>query len=184
MGISYSWYMTSGGRNSVLSKHSVDRYTKVGQDAQKAGDKSKAIESYEKVLSIDSNNTDVRKELSLLYYQNKQYDKSADSWKQVVDKTPDDSVALNSLANAYRDQGNNEAAIDNYKKAIEAGNLDSVGNLVTLYNINNRFSDSIALLSPLIEKYPDDKSLKQLLASTYSKMGDSKKASEILAQLK
>lgn len=175
---------TRNGIKEAMNIKSSDELVAEAAEAQKAGDKGKAITLYEEVLKKDESNAKARNDLSILYYENKNYDKSIDSWKKVSESNPDDRIALNFLGNSYRETGNNEEAIKCYKLAIEKGNTDSAGNLVTIYNLEGKYDESIALLNSLIEKYPDDTILKRLLASTYSKKGDTAKANEILAAIR
>ncbi|MFA4995969.1 MAG: tetratricopeptide repeat protein [Patescibacteria group bacterium] len=175
---------TRNGIKDVMNIKSSDELISEAAEAQKTGDKAKAITLYEDALEKDGSNAKVRNDLSILYYENKNYDKSVESWKKAAESNPNDRIALNFLANSYREIGNNEEAIKYYKLAIEAGNTDSAGNLVTIYNLEGKYDESIALLNSLIEKYPDDIILKRLLASTYSKKGDTVKADEILAAIR
>ncbi|MCX6808279.1 MAG: tetratricopeptide repeat protein [Candidatus Berkelbacteria bacterium] len=150
----------------------------------KDGKNTEAIADYEKALEVDTTNNTVKVELANLYMKQKEYDSAAAELSEVTAANPSDSYALNSLGNSLRNQGKTAEAIDTYKKAIAGGNSDSVVNLVTLYNISGDYADSITLLNSELLKTPDDPILLQVLASTYSKKGDSKKAAEILAKIK
>lgn len=168
-------YMERGRFSNIKNKIDTISAEKSIDDAKKAvteGKKDDAIKLYEDAVKKDPENNVAKDELAMLYYQTTKYDKAVETWSDSLETEPDNSFVLNSLANSYRDQGNTDEAIKTYLKAIETGNLDSVGNLVTLYNSASRFDESITLLNSLIVKYPEDKDLKQLLASSYSKKGD------------
>ena len=157
---------------SIVKKDNTVSAEKLISDAKataKTGDKAGAIKLYEEATAKDPENITAKDDLAMLYYQTKDFAKATETYSQSLAKAPDDSFTLNSLANSYRDQGKTDQAITTYLKAIETGNLESVGNLVTLYNSNQEYDQSITLLNTLIKKYPEDKDLGQLLASTKSK---------------
>lgn len=176
VGLTYlerGWFTNTKKKiDTISAEKSIDN----AKEAVKANKKDEAIKLYEDAVKKDPENHVAKDDLAMLYYQTGEHDKATEVWSESLKNEPNDSFVLNSLANSYRDQGNKEEAIKYYLRAIETGNLDSVGNLITLYNSENKFDDSIKLLNSLIEKYPEDQSLDQLLASTYSKSGNAKKA--------
>lgn len=134
--------------------------------AESKGDRSGAIADYEKVLATDPNNMPIKSKLASLYYEDKNYQKASDTYKSIAEKDPKDSISQNFAANSFRNMGKTEEAIEYYKKAIENGNMDSVANLVTVYNLNGQFDLSISLLNERLAVNPNDKTLQQLLSST------------------
>ncbi|MEI8103715.1 MAG: tetratricopeptide repeat protein [Candidatus Moraniibacteriota bacterium] len=57
--------------------------------------------------------------LAVSYYNQKEYDKSIEYYKKVLELDSSNSLAYNGLANVYRDQNNKDKAVENYKKSIE-----------------------------------------------------------------
>lgn len=147
------------------------------------GNLKEAILLYERILQNDPKNYQIKQELADVYSIDKHYDKALVLWEEINIHKPGDKNILNSLANIYRDMGKNDEAIESYKKSIELGNSKSISNLVTLYNLEERYDESVALLYNELKKYPDDSLLNQLLASTFYKKGELAKSKAILASM-
>jgi superkiller protein 3 len=135
-----------------------------------------AITCYNAILNASNQNIEAKAGLANLYFEKKNYAESTKLLTEAKEMKPSDAFVLNNLGNSLRDQGKTDDAISVYLEAIAAGNYDSIANLVTLYNINAKFDESIKLLNSQLEKHPDDKTLLQLLASTYHKQGNETKA--------
>jgi len=164
--------------------NSYETLVKKGEEAEKNKDFTSAEKYYAEALSKKPEQDDLRTNLANLYYRDQKIDQAMELWQEQTESNPDNIMTINYIANGYRDKGDTENAIKYYKIAIEKGNTDSVGNLVTLYNINNRYDDSINLLNDLLVKSPDNKTYLKLLASSYAKKGEVDKGNKILEGIK
>ena len=153
------------------------------QTSANAQKNTEAEECYKSYLDKNPADLDAKAGLAAVESSLKKYSESSKLLQEVTAGRPNDSYSLNSLANSLRDQGKTADAEQAYVKAIAAGETDSVANLVTLYNIDGSFDKSIALLNSSLAKTPADKTLLQLLASTYSKKGDSAMAEKTLKKM-
>ncbi len=158
--------------HSTLENHrnkQASNLIKEAENYQKTGKVPEAIKKYEQALSSEPKNTQIRSTLGSLYYERKDYKKSIENYTALAIEKPSDTIVYNSLANAYRDSGDNKQAIINYQKSIELGNSDSIANLVTLYNIDGQYDESLALINKELVKNPNNNTLKLLQSSTIHK---------------
>lgn len=94
-----------------------------------------------------------------------------------------DATTYNNLANAQRDLGNYEDAVNAYKKAIEA-NPKLVNPYTNLANIQmyslDKTDDAIDTYRNALKEIPNDPNLQVLLALAYEKKGDVPSAKQTL----
>lgn len=94
-----------------------------------------------------------------------------------------DATTYNNLANAQRDLGNFEEAVDTYKKAI-AANPKLVNPYTNLANIQlyslDKADDAIDTYRQALKEIPNDPQLQVLLALAHEKKGDIPSAKQIL----
>ena len=145
---------------------STEALIKEGDELKNSGNFAEAEIKYEKALTTSKNNINVQKDLGVVYLSQKKYTEAREILQKAVDVDSTDTFTLNNLANAYRNSGDNDRAIEYYKLAFEKGNLDSLKNLVTLLNIKGEFNQSIDYLNKAIAANPRDDSLKKILQST------------------
>jgi tetratricopeptide (TPR) repeat protein len=80
----------------------------------RAADAKKALE---KVIETDSSNATANRELGIIYYNDKQFDKAIPLMKKSYAAQPDANVAFG-LGKAYMETGNAEASIEFFKEAL------------------------------------------------------------------
>lgn len=94
-----------------------------------------------------------------------------------------DATTYNNLANAQRDLGNFDEAVDIYKKAM-AANPKLVNPYTNLANIQlyslDKADDAIDTYRQALKEIPNDPQLQVLLALAYEKKGDLSSAKQIL----
>ncbi len=167
-------------RSKVVTKRTISECEALASKQQK----DQAEQCFKDFLTDNPQNLVAKSDLANVNILQKKYSQSIQLYSEVSQANPDDTFALNNLANAYRDDGQNDQAEKYYKISIGKGNVDSVINLVTVYNTTGQFDKSVALLNSQIKINPKDKTLVGLLASTYSKSGDQKKAQSLLDSIK
>lgn len=136
------------------------------------GDFGKALEAYEVALSIDSSYPVVLSNLGSVYLSTflktkdpKDYQRSLQSFKKVIELNPDHAPAYNGLGGAYLEAGNLDGAIYCLEKALELkpdyglalynlglAYLDK-GDKISAYDYFNRYRENYySLLSPSEKK--------------------------------
>ena len=90
------------------------------------GNLEKALEAYEKALSLDNEYVNVFCNLGTVYLSiflktedHKAYQKSLQNYNKAIELDPNYAPAYNGLGNAYRQMGNLEGAINCWKKALK-----------------------------------------------------------------
>ena len=153
-----------------VKKVSGSELMKQGEELKNAGKYAEATEKYKAALDALNDDKEAQKkaqvELGTLYLNQQQYVEAKGVLQNVADQDTSDSFVMNNLGNAYRNSGDNNRAVEYYKKALDAGNMDSLKNLVTVLNIQGNYDQSIKYLNQYIAQYPNDADLKMLLTST------------------
>ena len=143
-----------------------------------------SVDCYKNVIGNEPQNLTVKAELANVYLNQKKYDQASKLLTEANTADPNNAFLLNSLGNSLREEGKIGEAEKSYLDAISKGNVDSIINLVTLYNTTGQFDKSIEILNTQIKANPQDKTLVSLLVSTYSKAGDPKKAQSLIDSMK
>jgi choline-sulfatase len=82
-------------------------------------DKQAAIAAYEKAVGIQANFAPLRRDLGLLYYQQKDYGKAAQHLAHAVELGMEDALMLNNLGISYSLTGQLQKAVSSYRRAIQ-----------------------------------------------------------------
>ena len=100
--------------------------------------------------------------LGLTYYNNAEYEKSTESFNQVVEKVDSNSdlyfEALFNLANAYAMLKQEDRALDIYKQALEKDpeNTMILFNMGRMLLLQEKYDEAIDIFKKVVEKSPDD----------------------------
>ena len=81
---------------------------------RQTGNSEKAIDFYNKVISIDKNNSDAYFNKGLVYASIKDYDNSIKCFEKVIELSPDYPYAYYSIGLAYEQKGNKDKALEYY----------------------------------------------------------------------
>ena len=175
----YSFY-----QNRVVKRvFSYDELVNLAREAAKAENLPESIDYYREAMSLEASNNQAKSELATVYIKNQNFDEAIALLEEVIKTDESNSFALNNLGNAHRDKGEDDLAEKYYQLSIARGNIDSVGNLVTMYNNAGEYEKSISILNTLINGGKNDDYFLRLLASSYSKSGNETRANEILAEI-
>jgi tetratricopeptide (TPR) repeat protein len=79
----------------------------------------KAVDAYQKIISLDAGNTEVWNELGKLYIKMEAYKESIDAFSKAIELNPQYGEAYLNLAYSYTKIGNHRESIPFYMKSIE-----------------------------------------------------------------
>jgi arylsulfatase A-like enzyme/Tfp pilus assembly protein PilF len=82
-------------------------------------DRQAAMAAYERAAQIQGNFAPVRRELGLLYYQQKRYESAARHLARAVELGLEDPLMLNNLGISYSLTGRIQKAVSSYKQALQ-----------------------------------------------------------------
>jgi len=123
--------------------------------------------------------SEARKNYAVALYATGNLVEARDQYEEAVKLNDKDPIALNNLANTYRDLEQTDKSIEFYKKAIQASpkSLNAYSNLanVQLYSKNNP-KDAISTYKSGLKQLPDNIQLLQLLAVAYEQSEDTPNA--------
>lgn len=172
-------------------------YLHMAEIYRKQGDYDQALDDLNKAGSIVSDTVQVPYETALIYHLQGRYDDAIQILKDLLQKSekPDNSsytqdeksrrsAILEFLATVYRDDGNDQLAIENFRKMLDLGD-DSAergySDLVDTYREEKDWPQATAIAKEGTEKLPNDRNLKMLYAGQLADMGQPDAA---LAQVK
>ena len=145
----------------------------------------KAIESYESALRIDNVNNQVRLNLAILYYNNKQYKQAEIAYLETIKQEPDYGPVYYSLALLYAELNNVDNAIVQLKKAIKImpKNIRVYYNLGLLFHKKQDYKNAEITFSKGLKVDANNESLLYALAFVYSKSNQKEKAKNTVKRL-
>ena len=115
-----------GTKNLIPFGYDPEIWISLGYAYWKSGDLDKAIEAYEKALTIDNEYVYIYHSLGTVYLARSQtrnsridYQKSLDSFKKAIEIDPKYVSAYNGLGSAYMQGGNLDGAIYCWEKTLE-----------------------------------------------------------------
>ncbi len=96
------------------------------------------MQQYEKAESLNPSNVNTRLNLGTLYQAQKEYETAIAAYDTIIDVNPNFKLAYLYKAQCYRALGNKEAAIQNYKLALnlDPNNQDIKNELFDMYETN------------------------------------------------
>jgi len=134
---------------------------------------------------LQPKNTEVYKNLGILYLQQKKYSAAENMFKMILDFMPGDASAHFYLANTYEQQGKKDAVEPELRKAL-VSNPDyheALNYLGYLYVEENRNLDEAeVMIKKALEMEPDNGAYIDSLGWLYFKKGDIDKAIELLSR--
>ncbi len=121
--------------------------------------------------------TEVMGFLGKLYYNNDMADDALDVFSKVVQKDPDDFVALDYLASLYLDRKDYAKAEEYLNKELEIKQLESVYfRLGVIKEIREQYPEAIAEYEKVLRMNPVDKQARERIAQIYVKQKSTDKA--------
>lgn len=111
----------------------------------------------QRAIAMDEAFSYSRNVLGTIYFDMKQYEKAADSFKKAIDLFPDFSLGHTNLGYAYLYSGNNENAVKYFKKAIalNPGSYNARNGLAIVYEKTGQPSLALEQLQMIQKNKPE-----------------------------
>ncbi len=178
---------TLGGTEEPLASTSTKKSTSVseiisdfniGVYYQKQGNLVKAIEAYEKVLSIDSDNAEAHNNLGIIYKEQGNIDKAVEHFQRVVSLNPGMDEAHNNLGVMYYLSKDQRNAMNEYRKALDINpyNVTSQINMGLVYKAQGLERESIEIIEEVLSIEPFNLEAHYNLGILYEGLGHMEKA--------
>jgi serine/threonine protein kinase/tetratricopeptide (TPR) repeat protein len=118
--------------------------------------RDKAVEEYEKVLTLDPNNPDALNMIGYEYMDLKDFEKAVGYFKRYISALPGKHNPFDSLAEAYFRMGKLDDATANYKKALEAkpDYYPSMQSLAYIYALREDYAEAAKWTDKYVEAAP------------------------------
>ena len=161
-------------------------YSLMGEAYAKSGDFSTAIGHYRKALQLNPGDAEAIKNLAWGYNnlgvelsRGQRWQEAINSYHQALQLMPDSDIRVNLVgaywkrANAYRETGNVNNAIEAYDKLLEfdSDSVDAHSLLGDLYLKKGEYPQAINEFHAALESAPDDTQVRRNLVAVYHQYG-------------
>src|SRR5437016_616817 len=187
--------MNDGQSDAALEQYKIiadanpddaQTYVHMAEIYRKDGRFDQALDSLKKAESMVQDSIEIPYQIAAVYQAEGRYDDAAQTLKSLLDKTekPDTSysqsernnraVFLERLGSVYRDMGNNQFALDTFRKMLALGDENAVRGyqqIIDTYRESKQWSQAAAAAKEAVEKLPNDRGLKMVLASQLADSG-------------
>ena len=165
-------------------------YLRMGDIYRKQGKFDLALENLKKAESMVQDSIEVPYNIALVYQQQGRYDEAAQVLQDLLKKTekPEASysqgernnraVFMERLGTIYRDGGNNQAAIDTFRKMLTLGDENAVRGyqqIIDTYREAKQWQQATDVAKEAVQKLPNDRGLRMVLDSQLADMGEADK---------
>ncbi|HUN89645.1 MAG TPA: tetratricopeptide repeat protein [Terriglobales bacterium] len=174
--------------------HDAQSYLRMAEIYRKNGNFDKAIDALKKADSEVQDSLDVPYNLAVIYQAQGKYDDAARTLEQLIKKTdkPDGkysegernnrSIFFERLGSVYRDENKTPEAVASFRKMLDLGD-DSAERgyqqIIDTYRDARDWKDATAVAQEAVNRLPNDRSLKLVLAG---QLADSGQPDAALAQ--
>jgi len=158
----------------------------IKEEKKKEGEK--LIQEREKLLEViktkhipePKNNETIEVIIGNFYYQTKNSEKALSYYRHMLDKNPDNVLALNNMGVVLDDVGKYEEALSYFKRALKHGpkNIIFMNNMGSCLNNLNRPEESLPYLNKVLEKIPNLEPVLYNKGTAYFLLGKFKEALE------
>ena len=187
--------MNDGQSDAALDQYKIiadanpddaQTYVRMAEIYRKDGRFDQALDSLKKAESMVQDSIEIPYQIAAVYQAEGRYDDAAQALKSLLDKTekPDTSysqsernnraVFLERLGSVYRDMGNSQLALDTFRKMLALGDENAVRGyqqIIDTYREAKQWSQATAAAKEAVEKLPNDRGLKMVLASQLADSG-------------
>ena len=188
--------MNDGQTDAALEQYKViadanpedaQTYLKMAEIYRKTGKFDLALENLKKAESMVQDSIEVPYNIAAVYQAQGRYDEAIQVMQDLLKKTekPDNSytageksnraVFLERLGTIYRDNNNDQAAIDTFRKMIPLGDDNAVRGyqqIIDTYREAKQWQQATDAAKEATTKLPNDRGLKMVYASQLADMGD------------
>lgn len=149
------------------------------------GKTQNAIASLEKALTLDPINNIVRSTLANLYYQVKDYKKSEEAYKTILEQEPGYGLTNYNYGLLLNELGRPKEAMEQLEKGLEymPENDRIAYNLALLYFQNTQVNKATSLLDIQLKRNPNNTDLIYLMAYIYNESQQKEMAKKYAKQL-
>ncbi|MBM3237439.1 tetratricopeptide repeat protein [Candidatus Poribacteria bacterium] len=128
-----------------------------------------AIEWFQKLLSIESDNPQALNGLGITYREMGDYAQAIEWFQKLLSIEPASLQALDGLGITYREMGDYEQAIEWFQKLlnIEPDNPQALNDLGITYRRMGRYEEAVKPFKRVLELHPDNENALDNLAQTY-----------------
>ncbi len=147
-------------------------------------DHERSYKSFEKMLSIAPKSLVAQIILTQFDLKANNHEQALERAKNIVKTHPNVSDGYDTLGDVYIAMAKPDQAIKQYKKSINLKfNTKTYIKLFSAYNRNKQLAKGFNLLQGWVKEFPDDLSLKEVLAITHQRRGEYKKSQELYEQI-
>jgi len=168
-------------------------YVRIAEIYRKQGKYDTALENLKKAETMVQDSIEVPYNISAIYQAQGRYDEAAQVMKDLLKKSEkadattytqgeksNRAVFLERLGMIYRDQGNNQAAIDTFRQVIALGGDDNVERgyqqIIDTWREAKEWQKATDTAKEATEKLPNSRELKMVLAAQQADMGNPDRA--------
>ena len=166
-------------------------YLRMGDIYRKQGKFDLALENLKKAESMVQDSIEVPYNIAIVYQAQGRFDEAAQVLSDLLKKTekPDTSysqgernnraVFLERLGTIYRDSGNNQAALETFRKMLTLGDENAVRGyqqIIDTYREAKQWQQATDAAKEAVQKLPNDRGLRMVLDSQLADMGEADKA--------
>jgi tetratricopeptide (TPR) repeat protein len=187
--------MNDGQTDAALEQYKViaeanpedaQTYVRMAEIYRKNGQFDLALDNLKKAESMVQDSVEVSYNIAAVYQAQGRYDDAAQVLQDLLKKTekPDNSytqeekdnraVFLERLGSVYRDSGNNQLAIDNFRKMLALGDDNAergYQQIVDTYREAKQWQQATDAAKEATQKLPNDRGLKMVYAAQLADMG-------------
>jgi tetratricopeptide (TPR) repeat protein len=161
-------------------------YLRMAEIYRKQGKFDQALESLKKAETMVQDSIEVPYQLATVYQAQGRDEEAAQTLKQLLDKTEkadgnytqgeksNRAVFLERLGTIYREMGNNQLALDTFRKMLPLGDDNAVRGyqqIIDTYREAKQWPQATAAAKEAVQKLPNDRGLKMVLASQLADSG-------------
>ncbi|MFZ3048211.1 MAG: tetratricopeptide repeat protein [Desulfatirhabdiaceae bacterium] len=142
------------------------------------GNPDRAITLMEKAVQVDLHSDYLRRELAMMYLQNKKEDRSLEILNELSTRNPNDIDAWIMIGDIHQKQDRVENAVQAYEKAliIDPSRQPVYHALGELYMDSDRLNDAMRIYRQLVERYPESYVAHFYMGKIHTRQEDTKSA--------
>jgi tetratricopeptide (TPR) repeat protein len=187
--------MNDGQTDAALDQYKIiadanpddaQTYVHMAEIYRKDGRFDQALDSLKKAESMVQDSIEIPYQIAAVYQAQGRYEDAAQALKALLDKTekPDTNYSQSErnnravfserLGSVYRDMGNNQLALDTFRKMLALGDENAVRGyqqIIDTYRESKQWAQATAAAKEAVEKLPNDRGLKMVLASQLADAG-------------
>ena len=194
--------MNDGQTDAALDQYKIiadanpedaQTYLRMAEIYRKQGKFDQALDSLKKAETMVQDSIEVPYQIATVYQAQGRDEEAAQTLKQLLDKTEkadgnytqgeksNRAVFLERLGTIYREMSNNQSALDTFRKMLPLGDDNAVRGyqqIIDTYREAKQWPQATAAAKEAVQKLPNDRGLKMVLASQLADTGQADAAIE------